>query len=250
MSNLDKQLETMPTSQRSPAPKVYGAICSVMAELRKEGIGKDRKNAQQGYNFRGIDDVYNALSGALVDAGLVILPSFSDRQVVERETKTGGALFNVTVQATFTLICADDGSKLNAGPFFGEAMDSADKATNKAMSAAYKYMAMEVFCIPTQGDNDADATTHEVKATRGSAREVTQEAFNALSAGDQEAMRTRAQTIAEIYAAKGITDAVDYYHDLGLDQDGKLALWFLLDSTMRSNIKREEARRSTLKVAS
>ena len=41
-------------------------------------------------------------------------------------------------------------------------MDSADKATNKAMSAAYKYAAFQAFAIPTQGDNDADATTHEV----------------------------------------------------------------------------------------
>jgi hypothetical protein len=43
-------------------------------------------------------------------------------------------------------------------------MDSGDKATNKAMSASYKYMAMQLFCIPTEGDNDADATTHEVVA--------------------------------------------------------------------------------------
>jgi hypothetical protein len=45
---------------------------------------------------------------------------------------------------------------------FGEAMDSADKATNKAMSAAFKYVVMQTFCIPTEGDNDADATSHEV----------------------------------------------------------------------------------------
>ena len=45
---------------------------------------------------------------------------------------------------------------------YGEAMDSADKATNKAMSAAYKYAAIQAFCIPTEGDNDADATTHDV----------------------------------------------------------------------------------------
>jgi hypothetical protein len=43
-------------------------------------------------------------------------------------------------------------------------MDSGDKASNKAMSAAYKYAAFQAFCIPTEGDNDADATTHEVAA--------------------------------------------------------------------------------------
>jgi hypothetical protein len=56
----------------------------------------------------------------------------------------------------FTLASAIDGSTTLA-QMFGEAMDSGDKATNKAMSAAYKYMAMQVFCIPTEGDNDADA---------------------------------------------------------------------------------------------
>lgn len=40
-------------------------------------------------------------------------------------------------------------------------MDTADKSTNKAMSAAYKYLCLQLFCIPTEGDNDADATTLE-----------------------------------------------------------------------------------------
>ena len=32
------------------------------------------------------------------------------------------------------------------------------------MSAAYKYAAMQAFCIPTEGDNDADAHTPEIAA--------------------------------------------------------------------------------------
>ena len=32
------------------------------------------------------------------------------------------------------------------------------------MSAAYKYAAMMLFCIPTEGDNDADSQTHEIVA--------------------------------------------------------------------------------------
>jgi hypothetical protein len=56
---------------------------------------------------------------------------------------------------------------------YGEAMDSADKATNKAMSAAYKYAAFLAFCIPTEGDNDADATTHEPAPKPGVTRPVT-----------------------------------------------------------------------------
>jgi len=65
------------------------------------------------------------------------------------------------VEAEFDFVSVKDGSKVTARSF-GEAMDSADKATNKAMSAAYKYTAFQTFCIPTEGDNDADAHTQEV----------------------------------------------------------------------------------------
>ena len=144
--------------------KVYQAIGAISRALSKGGISKDRKNAQQGYNFRGIDDVLNSLSAALVDAGLVILPRCTHREVVERTTAKGGALFNVTCAVEFDLVSVEDGSKHTVCTY-GEAMDSADKATNKAMSAAYKYLALLVFCIPTEAtpDTDADFTTHEVK---------------------------------------------------------------------------------------
>lgn len=143
--------------------KVYSAITKAMAQIAKSGISKDRKNQQQGYSFRGIDDVYNALSSVLSDNGLVILPRVLSREVTERQTKGGSALFYVVLAVEFDIVCSEDGSS-HTVKTYGEAMDSADKATNKAMSAAYKYMAMEVFCIPTEGDNDADSHTHEVTA--------------------------------------------------------------------------------------
>jgi hypothetical protein len=145
------------------APKVYEAICRVMTAIGQTGIAKGRKNAQQGYNFRGIDDVYNELNALLSAEKLIMTPRILAREVIERTSSKGGALFYVTVEAEFDFISAEDGSKHTVRTY-GEAMDSADKATNKAMSAAYKYAAMMVFCIPTEGDNDADAVTHEVAA--------------------------------------------------------------------------------------
>lgn len=142
-------------------PHVYTAICAVMADIGTTGISKARKNQQQGYSFRGIDDVYNELNHLLAKHSLIMTPRILSREVVERQTQKGGALFNVAVEAEFDFISAQDGSKHTVRTY-GEAMDSADKATNKAMSAAYKYAAMMVFCIPTEGDNDADAITHDV----------------------------------------------------------------------------------------
>jgi hypothetical protein len=140
---------------------VYQAISAVQKDLSTQGISKDRKNMQgSGYAFRGIDDVYNALAPFLAKHGLCILPRVLNRESVERQSKAGGALFYITVEVEFDLVAAD-GSK-HTIKTFGEAMDSGDKATNKAMSAAYKYACMQSFCIPTEGDNDADAQTHQV----------------------------------------------------------------------------------------
>lgn len=147
-------------------PQVYSAIAEVMAKLAKVGISKNNKNTQQGYKFRGIDDVYNALAPFLAESRLLILPRVKSRTVTERETKSGGVLFYVVLDVEFDFVSAVDGSK-HTVQVVGEAMDSGDKASNKAMSAAYKYACMEAFCIPTEGDNDADATTHEGLSPRG-----------------------------------------------------------------------------------
>jgi len=154
--------EDIMTAAKATGPAIYRAIASVMADMAVEGIGKDKRNTQQGYNFRGIDDVYNALAPILAKRGLIILPRVVSRECVERTTAQSKAIFYTTVQVEFTLVAAEDGSS-HVVTTYGEAMDSADKSTNKAMSAAFKYAAMQAFCIPTEGDNDADATTHEVR---------------------------------------------------------------------------------------
>lgn len=172
--------------------KVYQAINAVQAALAQTGITKDRKNQQQGYSFRGIDDVYNALAPLLAKHGLCILPRILSRQCVERASAKGGILFNVTVEAEFDFVCAEDGSK-HIVRTFGEAMDSADKATNKAMSAAYKYAAFQAFAIPTEGDNDADAYHHEIKKRDALEPEsIAQIIMNAASMDDLKIMYAKA----------------------------------------------------------
>lgn len=144
---------------------VYQAIASVSKELAAQGIRKDSRNAAQGFSFRGIDAVYNALAPLLAKHGLCILPRCIERTVTERINGKGNALFYVTVHAEFDFVSAEDGSKHTVSTY-GEAMDSGDKATNKAMSAAYKYAAFQAFCIPTEETAvDADADAHEISGT-------------------------------------------------------------------------------------
>jgi predicted component of type VI protein secretion system len=159
---MNAALKEAPWISNGPC-KVYQAIAAITGELAKVGIAKGRKNAQQNYAFRGIDDVYSALSGLLAQYRLCVIPRVLGRTVTEQTSKSGGMLFYAVVDVEYDLVSAEDGSKHTARTC-GEAMDSGDKATNKAMSAAYKYFALQTFCIPTEGDNDADAQTHEVAA--------------------------------------------------------------------------------------
>ena len=141
---------------------VYEAIKNVMADMSKVGIAKEQKNVAQGFKFRGIDDVYNSLSPALARNNLVMMPFIQERQVTERQTRNGGVMLHVVLVVDYTFICSTDGS-FHTVRSYGEAMDSGDKATNKAMAAAYKYMCFQAFCIPIQGQGeDADAETHEI----------------------------------------------------------------------------------------
>ncbi|EKY2003729.1 ERF family protein [Cronobacter sakazakii] len=142
---------------------VYQAISAVAKDMAATGISKDRTNTQQNFKFRGIDQVYNALAPALVNHGLLILPRITDRTVTERTTPKGTVLFYVVVKAEFDFVSTKDGS-VHTVVTYGEAMDSGDKATNKAMSIAYKYAAFQAFCIPTEETAiDADAEVHHIQ---------------------------------------------------------------------------------------
>lgn len=221
--------------------KVYRAINAVQADLAKEGIGKDRKNDQQGYKFRGIDDVYNALAPMLARHGLCILPRCTERTCVERTNAKGTALFYVTVRAEFDFVCAEDGSK-HTVTTYGEAMDSGDKATNKAMSAAYKYAAMQAFSIPTEGDNDADATTHEVAAKpKRDSGSPTGIAFESLSADWQAWVTDFARDVDNTFEQQGPAAAKELFETVAekeqLDDTLKAAAWGKISSKARSAMK-------------
>jgi len=140
---------------------VYKAISGVMADLAKIGIGKDKTNAQQGFKYRGVDDVMNELAALLPKHGLVVLPRVMKREMIERQSAKGNALFYVWLDVEYDFVSVEDGSKHVVGPVVGEAMDSGDKASNKAMSIAYKYACFQAFCIPTEAV-DPDKDVHDV----------------------------------------------------------------------------------------
>lgn len=139
-------------------PKIYAAIAGVIADCG--AVGKDKVNKQQGFKYRSVDDVFNALHPALAKNKVVIIPTVVERQCEEvGKTKNGTAILKVICKVKYD-ICAEDGSRVTS-IIYGEGMDMGDKATNKAMAIAYKYLCFQVFCIPTEEMSDPDGESLE-----------------------------------------------------------------------------------------
>lgn len=131
---------------------IYESISAVMNEIG--AVGKNSRNQQQGFMFRGIDAVMNAINPALTKFKVFIVPEVLDQTREERTTAKGGLLIYSICKIKYTFY-AEDGSSVTA-VVIGEGMDSGDKATNKAMSIAFKYACFQVFCIPTEEMKDPD----------------------------------------------------------------------------------------------
>lgn len=135
--------------------KIYASLCSAMAEM--DAVGKNSKNTQQGFMYRGIDAVMNALNPVLKNNKIFVIPEVLEHAREERQTKNGGNLIYSILKVKYTFY-AEDGSNISA-IVIGEGMDSADKSSNKAMSVAFKYACFQVLCIPTEEMKDPDSET-------------------------------------------------------------------------------------------
>ncbi len=142
--------------------KIHSAILGVMRDIAKTGIAKLKRNQQQGYNFRGIEDAMNELNPLLVANGIVVMHSYSDLNVSERikgDPADGKASRFATIKGAFRFM-AEDGSHLIC-ECYGEAMDSGDKAVTKAQSVAFRTALFQTFVVPfmavdPEDDDSAD----------------------------------------------------------------------------------------------
>lgn len=136
---------------------IYQSITKIMEEV--PSIGKTQRNKTQGFMYRGIDDVMNALQPLLAKNKVFIVPEILEQTREERVTSKGGNLIYSICKIKYKFY-AEDGSSIEA-IIIGEGMDSGDKATNKAMAIAMKYALFQVFCIPTDEMKDPDSEIPE-----------------------------------------------------------------------------------------
>ena len=143
----------------SEVKKIYRALVSVADGLRQQGIAKGKKCAGGGnFAYRGIDDVYAAVSPLLAANSVIIRPVTIERL----EDVQAGKMRLVRINVQYEAISAEDGSSVTfAG--IGEGCDTSDKAAGKALSYAYKTAIFQLFAVPVAGQEDPDQVVHQIE---------------------------------------------------------------------------------------
>lgn len=155
------------------APKIYPLIGEAMREIR--AVGKDSVNETQGFKYRGIDAVMNALNPVMSKLGLFIVPEVLEQVREDRETtrtvfdktnkcnKDVKSLIKYSILKIRYTLFAPDGSNVSC-VVIGEGMDGGDKASNKAMAVGLKYACFQIFMIPTEemAHDDPDRESFEI----------------------------------------------------------------------------------------
>jgi len=150
-------------------PLIYSKISKAMIEIG--AIGKHGFNKHDKYKFRSIDDVINGLHKPLIDNGIFIIPEVLESDIEKTKSAAGNDLF-ISRQKVKYKIFAEDGSFVEA-IVIGEGIDRGDKAANKALTAAFKYMAIQVFCIPIKDLDDADKDSPEIEHKKTTQQSIT-----------------------------------------------------------------------------
>ncbi len=191
--------------------EIYKLIPLVMADVG--AIEKASKNTQQNYKFRGIDDVMGAFQPVLAKHKVFFVPEVISATQTDREAKSGSNLIYTTLTVAYTFF-APDGSFVRA-VVVGEAMDSADKSSNKAMSAALKYALLQVFCVPVDAADDADGHSPDVKPriTPNDARQQRAESQPTSQMTERDQLLAKAKELAEACGAEEVKRQLSAYNN-------------------------------------
>lgn len=136
--------------------KVHEAIVKIREDVG--AVRKDGRNTQQNFNFRGVDAVVNAISGAMSKHGVVVFPSKVDHRPGTKQLSGGKVATSVDVTVDYTFIGPEGDSFIAQVP--AESFDLGDKATAKAMSVAYRTCLLQTFTLPTD-ETDPDEHSYE-----------------------------------------------------------------------------------------
>lgn len=110
------------------------------------------------FNFRGVDRVVNACAPVLRKHGLLVIPTVMSVEYRDVQRAGGGRSHECVVTMAYAWVGPRGDERVAV--VAGEALDTADKATSKAQSVAWRTCLIQMLAIPT-GDPDPDSVLIE-----------------------------------------------------------------------------------------
>lgn len=170
-------------------------------------IGKTSTNTAQGFRYRSVDAVVNAVGPELRKVGLVVVPVHIaptyDEITIGKDSRP---MRHVVVAVSYRIMGPTDYLEVVS---LGEAMDTADKATSKALAVAYRTLWVQALCLPTDspvtaGDEAAEDTRAWKPATKTQVTALLKR-IRALNEAEQEQLKNWC-TINRIAVKEGMTN--------------------------------------------
>jgi hypothetical protein len=194
------------TAAQEQAPLIFKAICAVKNSI--SAIGKDRKNTQQGFMFRSIDQVYDELHPHMAEHNVFSVPRVLERIEQIYQSSSGGRMVRVALKTEYDFVTID-GSKITVGPVWGEGNDSADKATNKALTACHKCCLIQLLTIPTKDLVDGDAESPTLPPEAGSKQSDSKPSKPSTQAGKSAAKASQTKSASPAGSPSSSSKATD-----------------------------------------
>ena len=149
-------------------PEIHGKLIAIMREV--DPIKKGQKNKFHGYNFRGIDDVYNALHDIHAKHGVRIKSEIVDYSREERATAKGGLSLTTLVKVRWHFVAEDGSSDWTEA--LGEAADSHDKSAAKAQAYSLKASLLSAYLISTEETKDMNIENNDQQVRPGNMTKI------------------------------------------------------------------------------
>lgn len=147
----------MNDSESAGQPSVITALNRVMRDVTK--VEKKEENTMQHFRFRGVDATTKAVAPALREHGVVVVPLVEEYEYdIEEFGKNATKMGHVMVKVRYRWY--GPGGDFIDTVSVGEATDTGDKCTAKAMSVAYRTCILQTLCLPTD-DPDPDTDSYE-----------------------------------------------------------------------------------------
>lgn len=193
-------------------PTIHQRIVAILEEM--PAIGKNQKNEQQGFMFRGHDDVLNALNPLLAKHGVFVVPDVLQRETAQRTTSRGSVMFEVSLHVRYSFHGADGGEPVVASAW-GEGTDMGDKATSKAMTMAFKSVLNQTFAISNAETADPDRQSVEESKAAADAPARTEAKPAASQFQKPDAKIVQADIAASGEATQLEAELMQLYRDAG-----------------------------------